>query len=216
MHKFEPGYEDPARLLAEAAVCAEVEDDRRHQLIGRLHRRSDAAAFLAAAEAAKAADLELRLVAVEVLGQLGYAGGRPYREETLAILIQELDQAQDPRLLQAVITALAHLGDGRALTPLLRHADHRDDGVRRAVAFALPSITDQQNPAPEVVDALIALSRDPDVAARDWSTFGLAELLEADSHEKRHSIRAALTARLDDADAIAAQARAGLSRRSAD
>jgi HEAT repeat protein len=211
MHKFEPGHEDPALLLAEAAACAEIEDDRRHQLIGRLHRRSDEAAFLAAAEAAGAADLELRLVAVEVLGQLGYASGRPYREETLSILLAALDQAQDPRLLQAAITALAHLGDGRALIPLLRHASHRDDGVRRAVAFALPSITNVQDPAPEAVEALIELSGDADGAARDWSTFGLAELLDVDSPE----VRAALTARLDDADAIAAQARAGLSRRAA-
>ena len=210
MPKFEPGYEDPVRLLAEAAAFADPEDEQRRRLIGRLHRRSDAAAFLAAADAAKAADLELRLVAMEVLGQLGYASGRPYREQILPILIEELDQAVDPQLLQAAVTALAHLGDGRALTPVLRHATHRDDGVRRAVAFTLPSITDQQDPAPEVVDALIALSEDADETVRDWSTFGLADLLETDSPE----VRAALTARLADVDAIAEQARTGLLRRS--
>ena len=210
MAKFEPGYEDPTPLLAEAAAFADPEDERRRRLIGRLHRRSDAAAFLAAADAARAADLELRLVAMEVLGELGYASGRPYREQTLTILIAELDQAVDPRLLQAAVTALAHLGDGRALTSVLRHAAHRDDGVRRAVAFTLPSITDQQDPAPEVVEALIELSEDVDEAVRDWSTFGLAELLDIDSPE----LRAALAARLGDVDAIAGQARAGLLRRS--
>jgi HEAT repeat protein len=231
MRKFERGYEDPVRLLAEAAACAgavgsgdfarsadsvtsadpaDSPEERRTQLIGRLHRRSDAAAFLAAAEAAKAADLELRLVAVEVLGQLGFASGRPYREETLPILLDELDQAVDPRLLEAVLNALAHLGDGRALTPVLRHAAHRDDRVRRAVAFTLPSITDQSGPASEAVDALIGLSEDADEGARDWATFGLAELLETDSPQ----IRAALTARLGDSGPIADQARAGLVKRS--
>jgi HEAT repeat protein len=211
MTKFEPGYEDPAPLLARAAAFADPEDERRRRLIGKLHRRSDAAAFLAAADAARAADLELRLVAMEVLGQLGYASGRPYREQTLRILVEELDQAVDPRLLQAAIAALAHLGDGRALTPILRHAVHRDDGVRRAVAFTLPSITDQQDPAPEVVDALIGLSEDADEGVRDWSTFGIAELLDTDSPQ----VRAALAARLGDVAAIAEQARAGLLRRSA-
>jgi len=210
MRKFEPGYEDPVLLLARAAAFTDAEDEERWQLIRKLHRRSDAATFLAAADAAKAADLELRLVAVDVLGQLGYASDRPYREETLSILLDEIDQAEDPRLLQAAVTALAHLGDGRALTPVLRHVAHRDDEVRQAVAFTLPSITDQRVPAPEVVDALIGLSADADEDVRDWATFGLAELLEADSPE----IRAALTARLDDVDVIADQAREGLVRRS--
>jgi HEAT repeat protein len=212
MAKFEPGYEDPARLLAEAAAFADPdEEEQRRELIVKLHRRSDAAAFLATADAAKAANLELRVVAMDVLGQLGYASGRPYREQILPILIAELDQAVDPRLLQAAVTALAHLGDGRALTPVLRHAAHRDADVRQAVAFTLPSITDQQDPAPEVVDALIELSEDADEAVRDWSTFGLADLLDTDSPE----VRAALAARLGDVAVIADQARAGLIRRSA-
>jgi HEAT repeat protein len=211
MRKFEPGYEDPALLLAEAAGCPDSADERRARLIGRLQRRSDAAAFLAAAEAARAADLELRLVAVEVLGQLGYASERPYREETLPILLGAMDQAVDPRLLETALNALAHLGDGRALTPVLRHAEHRDDRVRRAVAFTLPSITDQSDPAPEAVEALIVLSEDADEATRDWATFGLAELLETDTPE----VRAALSARLGDVGSIADQARAGLVKRSA-
>lgn len=175
MRKFEPGYEDPVPLLAEAAA-ENTSCDGRERLIGRLQRRSDAAAFLATAAAARAADLELRLVAVEILGQFGYPSGRPYREETLPILLPVLDQAEDPRLLQAAVTALAHLGDGRALTPVLRLAAHRDAGIRRAVAFALTSITDERFPAPEAVEALLALSHDPDEAVRDWAAFGLAEL----------------------------------------
>jgi HEAT repeat protein len=176
MRKFEPGYEDPVRLLAEGAACPDPEDERRLAPIGRLQRRTDAGAFLAVAEAARSADLELRLVAVEVLGQIGYPAGRPYREQTLPILLAELDLAEDPRLLQAAITALAHLGDGRALSSLLRCATHRDAGIRRAVAFALPSIADERYPAPEIEEALAELARDYDEAVRDWAAFGLAEL----------------------------------------
>jgi HEAT repeat protein len=168
MREFEPGYEDPVSLLAEAAACPDPEDERRSRPILRLQRRTDAAA--------RSADLELRLVAVDVLGQLGYSRGRPYREETLSILLAELDQAQDPRLLQAAITAVAHLGDGRALSSLLRHAAHRDAGIRRAVAFALPSIADERYPSAEVEDALVELAADSDESVRDWAGFGLEEL----------------------------------------
>ena len=176
MREFEPGYEDPVGLLAEAAAFPDPEDERRSRPILRLQRRADAATFLAVAEAARSADLELRLVAMDVLGQLGYSRGRPYREETLSILLAELDQAQDPRLLQAAITALAHLGDGRALSSLLRHAVHRDAGIRRAVAFALPSISDERYPSAEVEDALVELASDSDESVRDWAGFGLEEL----------------------------------------
>jgi HEAT repeat protein len=176
MREFEPGYVDPAGLLAEAAACPDPEDERRSRPILRLQRRTDAATFLAVAEAARSADLERRLVAMDVLGQLGYLRGRPYREETLSILLAELDQAQDPRLLQAAITALAHLGDGRALSSLLRHAAHRDAGIRRAVAFALPSIADERYPSAEVEDALVELAADSDESVRDWAGFGLEEL----------------------------------------
>lgn len=174
--KFELGYEDPARLLAEAAACPDPDDERRWQPISKLQRRPDAETFLAVADAARSADLELRLVAVDVLGQLGYASGRPYREETLRILLAELDQAQDPRLLQAAITALAHLGDGRALSSLLRHAGHRDAGIRRAVAFALPAIVDERYPTPEIEDTLVELGEDQDEAVRDWARLGLEEI----------------------------------------
>lgn len=209
MRPFEPGYEDPAALLARAAACAEPADRReRAELVGRLHRRTDAEAFAAAAEAARSADLALRLVAMDVLGQLGYTAERPYREQTLPILLAELDDAEEPSLLQAAIRALAHLGDGRALISVLRHAAHRDPQVRRAVAATVPALADPRSPAQPALEALIELSRDVDEQVRDWATFGLGELLEVDTPE----LRAALTARLDDAAPIADRARAGLDR----
>lgn len=207
-YAYQPGYRDPAALLAEAARTG-LRDPRRAELIGRLQRRTDAAAFAAAAEAAHSAELALRLVAVEVLGQLGYPADRPYREQILPILLAEIDQAVEPRLLQAALTATAHLGDGRALTSVLRHAGHRDALVRRAVAFTLPTLGDPAAPVPAAVEALIELSRDADAQVRDWSVFGLAELLDLDTPH----LRAALTARLADAPAIAARAREGLDRR---
>jgi len=145
-----------------------------------------------------------------VLGQLGYAEGRPYREQTLPILVETADQAAEPRLLQAALTAIAHLGDGRALTTVLRYVAHRDAGVRLVVAFALSSVVDEADPTPAAIEALIALSRDVDENVRDWATFGLGDLSGADSPV----VREALVARLDDpVPAIVQQARTALAER---
>ena len=210
MRAFEPGYEEPSKLLAGAAACGESDRTERARLIARLQRRADTAAFDATAEAARSPDLALRLVAVEVLGQLGYAQGRPYREQTLPILVETADQAAEPRLLQTALTAIAHLGDARALTTVLRYVAHRDAGVRRVVAVALSSVVDEDDPALAAVEALIALSRDPDESVRDWATFGLGDLPAADSP----ALREALVARLDDrVPSIAERARTALAER---
>lgn len=210
-HAYEPGYQDPAVLLAAAARHPDPRDQERERLIGRLQRRTDAAAFAAVSGAARSGDLALRIAAVEVLGQLGYPAGRPYREQILPILLAEIDQALEPRLLQVAITAAAHLGDGRALTSVQRHTGHRDALVRRAVAFTLPTLGDPAAPAQAALDALIELSRDADAAVRERAVFGLGELLDTDTPP----LHAALTARLADLPAIAARARAGLDRRGA-
>ena len=59
---------------------------------------------------------------------------------------------------------------------MLRYAAHRDAGIRRAVAFALPSIADERYPSAEVEDALVELASDSDESVRDWAGFGLEEL----------------------------------------
>lgn len=210
MRAFEPGYEEPAELLARAAACGGGNRPERAVLIARLQRRTDAAAFAAVAEAARSPELSVRIAAVEVLGQLGFAESRPHREKTLPILVETVDEAAEPRLLQAAITAIAHLGDGRAQTTVLRHAADRDAGVRRAVAVALSSILDEAEPAPAAIEALIALSRDSDESVRDWATFGLTDLPGADSP----AVREALAARVHDpAPRIAEQARTALAGR---
>lgn len=209
-YAYQPGYQHPAELLAEAAR-AEPRSARRAELIGRMQRRTDAAAFAAACEAAASPELALRLAAIEVLGQIGYVADRPYREQTLRILLAEIDQAVEPRLLQAAIAASAHLGDGRSLLPVLRHVGHRDALVRRTVAFTLPTLVDPARPATEAIEALVALSRDPDPEVRERAVFAFAELLDADTP----AIRGALSARLGDLRVIAERAREGLRLRGA-
>ena len=66
--------------------------------------------------------------------------------------------------------------------------------MRLAVAFAVATVSPQPL-APEARTALIRLSRDVDPEVRDWATFGLGTLSDADGPD----VRAALLARAEDA-----------------
>ncbi len=72
---------------------------------------------------------------------------------------------------------------------LLAQHTHAAADVREAVAFALGG-----RPGAAALDALIALSADAEPRVRDWATFALGTLAEADSAP----LRDALAARLDD------------------
>jgi HEAT repeat protein len=88
-----------------------------------------------------------------------------------------------------VCIALGHLKDSRAISCLIGLRKHPNRGVRFGVMFGLLG-----HQTPEAIEALIALSSDSDEHVRDWSTFGLGQMIDVDTP----AIRAALRARLDD------------------
>lgn len=196
------------------------EDDveARWQLIRELHRSTGRDAFEAVVAAAESDDRARRLVGLDALGQIGYAANRPYRDETLPVLLSAAEAAEaagakdggDAEVIASAVTALGHVADFRGLPAVLRHVGHPSDAVRFAVAVALPTLTDPDEPAAEAVRALITLTRDADPQVRDWATFGLGTQLDADGPE----VRDALAARLDDSsDHAGEEALMGLARR---
>ncbi|MEY9863060.1 HEAT repeat protein [Catenulispora sp. GAS73] len=196
---------------------SENDAEERWRLIGELHRSTGRDAFEAVLAAAVSDEPARRLVALDALGQIGYATGRPYAEETLPVLISAAGD-DDAGVVASAVTALGHVGDARALPAVLRQVGHASAEVRFAAAVALPSLTGADEPGAvvaegtgaAVAEALIALTRDPDPEVRDWATFGLGTQLDADGPE----IREALAARLDDDyDQAAEEAVAGLARR---
>lgn len=221
----------------EASQAADEPDaadqpDEFTSLIRALHRRTDRGAFDAALAAACSPDLPRRIVGVHVLGQIGYLADRPYQCEALAALLTESGRADDDELVAATVSALGYVADPLARPGILRHVDHPDPEVRRCVAAALPACAVAEIPGPDagprpetapglkadtypdadadIVHALIALTRDPAAAVRDWATFGLGSQLRTDSP----AVRAALADRLDDPDGdIAGEALLGLACR---
>jgi HEAT repeat protein len=182
-------------LLRRAADIADFEDDDRWVIIRDVHRRTDRTTFDAVCELAGSASTGQRIVALDVLAQIGYSAGRPFLEDTLPLLI-DASRDEDADVIAAAVTALGFLCDPRALPAILRHAGHPSANVRHSVAVAIPG-TAGDPPSPHAITALIALSADPDSEARDWATFGLGTLFE---EQDTDAIRDALAARLDDPD----------------
>lgn len=197
------------QALFEAAVAgiddaddidtADESDVRGWDAISHLQRMVGREALDIAVAASRSADPTRKRVGAAVLGQLGHLapGFRPvFREERFealqGLLIAEMEGRADVRVLSGVCIALGHLHDMRAIERIVTLRTHPDASVRRAVVHGLSAYQDAV-----AIDGLIALTSDPDVEVRDWATFGLGQLIATDSP----AIRAALHARLQDADA---------------
>jgi HEAT repeat protein len=201
--------DDAELLLSRAAAFEDLESDARWDIVMQLHNRADRDSFEAALAFARSASEAERMTGIDVLGQIGYAAGRPYLEETLLVLIAATVDDRSDAVACSAIFALGHLHDPRALAAVVRHARHPSPEVRFAVAAALPSVANEP-PSDEAIATLIELSADTDTDVRDWSAFGLGSLLEADTQQ----VRDALAARLTDHDEdTATEALVGPARR---
>ena len=184
--------DDLEEVLQRATAITDRESEERWDIVRYLHEKTDRRTFEAASVLARSDDLHERVLGLDVLAQVGYRAGRPFVDETLAVV---LEACEDDRweVLDSAIAALGHLADVRGLRAVLRHADHPSEEVRFAVAVALPSVAGE-SPDDDVVAALIRLSQDVDGEVRDWATMGLGTRLEVDNP----AVRSALAARLDD------------------
>ena len=93
------------------------------------------------------------------------------------------------------MAALGYVGDPETLPILFPYSLHSAAEVRLAVAFSVATVSPQPINA-EARTALIRLSEDCDSEVRDWATFGLGRLSDADGPE----VRDALLARANDAN----------------
>ena len=187
----------------------EDEDDRYWEIVLELQRRGDRETFEAARALCLAEADDARCLGIAVLAQLGSRDGRPFLEETLPLVIGLCHDGASDDVLAASLHALGHLEDARGIRPVLAQRGHRDPTVRLAVAQSAEGVAGEP-PDPQIVDAVIELTRDEDDGVRNWSTFSLALLFEIDTP----AVREALQERLEDPDEMtAAEALAGLAAR---
>lgn len=169
-------YDDDCRWDLIGGILTECSDDVLEAAVGLLHGELDRGRTLGA-------DVLGRLAGIE-------PNSRPAIQEALLTALP-VEKAASP--LASIVAALGHLGHPDTLEQVFPLADDRNAEVRLAVAFAVATISPQPL-GPEACRALITLSRDPDPEVRDWATFGLGTLSDADGPD----VRAALLARAED------------------
>ncbi len=138
-------------------------------------------------------DAKSRMIGVNVLAQLGVAS-RPFLVVTLSRYFELLETEKDNKVLTCILISVGHNNgqlSKKQIATLCGFALAKDRNVRQAVVSSLLTVDD-----PLAIDTLIILSTDRVANIRDWATFGLGSQISRNNAK----IRAALWARVDDAD----------------
>jgi HEAT repeat protein len=139
-----------------------------------------------------------------VLGELGL-GEPAFMDETVGELRRLLREEPTLAVQSGALYSLGHRRSPVPVPDVIPYTTHGNEELRLAATFALLS-----QEAPEAVAAMLVLSADEHDEVRNWATFGLGSQIDLDTPE----IRAALCARLDDADLeIRGEALVGLAKR---
>jgi HEAT repeat protein len=195
-----------SRATEELIRLALTEEDEgaAWELVTVLQFRGNCEVFEAAQKLCESNNPKERKLGTDIFGQLGI----PYRtfpDESLAILLKLLDSEKDSDVLYSIGIALGHIGDSRAIEPLVKLKSHPSVDVRLGVVFG---ISCQEKAV--AISTLIELSSDEDEDVRNWATFGLGSQIDTDTVE----IREALLQRLvDENHEIRGEALVGLAKR---
>jgi hypothetical protein len=182
---------------------AAVSQTEYWRAVHALRRRGTRQVFDAVARLARDPRARGRLLAADVLAQLGArAGDYPYAEEALPYLLPLLD---DPE--EAVQAAAGHAfgnhTSAEAVPQLVRLSRSQHPEVRLGSVFGLQNQVEQvaEDEQPRfdsrALEGLLELTRDPDRDVRDWATYQTAILAMA-SDDELPGVRAALWERVED------------------
>ena len=195
--------------LFERILAGDYDDDEPWEAVRELQTIATGEVFERAAEWCVSNEPLKRARGVDVLAQIGRTADNPvtlFADESFPLLAAILQNDADPRPLGSAIAALGHLKNPAAIPLIIGFRSHPSADLRFDVACALGHFPgDEQS-----IDALIALMRDEDSDVRDWATFGLGVLGNADNER----IRSALYRNVRDSDsATRHEAMAGLAKR---
>lgn len=197
----------PSLELLELLLAAPGYDDDSWDVISLLRNRGQREVFERALEVLSDPDPDKRTLAADLLAQFGDAES-DIRRECFPPLRLLLTSERHPRVLDSAAIAFLHNKDPQAIPHLLALRSHAWPMVRLAVTRALA----HQDERADVVTGLLDLCRDSSPDVRDWATFGLGTLMEADTPE----IREALLERAEDSDfETRGEALLGLAKRGA-
>ena len=192
-------------------LCRSVIPKERHVGVDILGKLGDSVRILRDAHRALADDQTngcLRDHNADIVCQLNEVIGdaQEFPEEVVPVLLQVLAEEEIDDILKSLAHALGQYTgyDQAVIEALVRLAGNDIEAIRHATAMSLGGVDN-----PLAIDTIIRLTLDEDDLVRDWATFSLAKLTDADTPE----IRDALAARLDDEeDDVFGEAIYGLAR----
>lgn len=177
-----------ARTLTE-----DPEDEGRWEAIHALRAAGGRLIFSRAMSWCNSGDERKQLSGVDILAQIGKTFEHPvtaYANESYPLIESFLFGNPSTELKGSAIIALSHLENPAAIPLICSFRGDPDAEIRLSVDHALGSFAND----PQAVDALLELMHDEDEQVRNWATFGLGVLGDADSP----TIREALLKRLSD------------------
>lgn len=170
------------------------EDDGRWDAIWKLQTSGGRQIFDRAMAWCNSDDLRKQLSGVDVLAQIGRTSEHPvtsFGDESYPVIEAILLHDPSTEIKSSAIAALSFLEDPAAIPLICSFRSNPVAEIRFSVACALgpPFANDEL-----AVETLLELMRDEDEDVRDWATFNLGSLGDADSP----AIREALVERLGD------------------
>lgn len=197
---------------AEIEKLEDKQDEVLHFYYGIVHiinTRGSDVEFKYSKKLSNSSDVNERVLAADILGDLGYKDkdGNKYYEYAVLKLIELLDDEHEEVINSAAISLGKRVrsDDFRAIKRLVGLADHHSKDIRFSVAYALAGSEHK-----EAINTLIRLSDDEDLRVKDWAVFGLGTQIDLDTPE----IRAVLKKHLDDEDfGVRGEALVGLAKR---
>ena len=190
-------------LLDELFAAAVAGDEKA---VSQLRRDAREVVYLRAVSMCSSTVVAERVAGLVVLSQWAIGRGLRFVEERVALgMLAVVDPEID--VVRAGAWVLSHLNfsSETAERALVGLRDSLDAEVRLAVAHGLG-----MRAGVEGVETLVLLTRDADDDVRNWATFGLVDMVDADTPEIREALRARLADSFED---VRLEAIWGLARR---
>jgi HEAT repeat protein len=173
-------------LFAET-LRGNYEDDAPWDAVRKLRQLGTREVFDFATRWCSSTDPLIRARGIDVLAQIGKTMEHPtnsFPDESYSVVTNLLMGERDARPLNSAIAALGHLDDPRAVPLIAQFRAYPNAETRFAVACALGSFPND----PLSVETLLTLMADSDEDVRDWATFGIGVLGDADSPTLRDAL----------------------------
>jgi HEAT repeat protein len=177
---------DIQQLFTET-LGGDYEDAAPWAAVRKLRQLGTREVFDVATRWCSSTDPLMRTRGIDVLAQLGQTVEHPansFPDDSYSVVANLLTGESDVRPLNSAIAALGHLDDPRAVPLISQFRSYPNAETRFAVACALGSFPND----PLSVGTLLTLMADSAEDVRDWATFGVGVLGDADSSTVRDAL----------------------------